>query len=900
METQSAPPELDSYATFFKKQLHPGLMVAGLPLKNARFIHLLFAFPGGSSIEGCSEHGYAELVATLLARGAGPWDRSQFALECDNKGASLQVAAYYDLLVIELSILPEDLLWGLDLVAHMIYRPHFCQHEVVIAVREQCEQILARANEQKTALSDLSRASIFTSEHAYARPIAGSIKCLEEASNERIEAFYKRLLFGVAPTFLCAAGAFLEETLLSKLNKVFRQVKGARDVFHLLQEESKLFRAAPPCFSTLEFPTSQNRVLIGLPAIRRTHPRFIEYSLANEIFGGAFHSRLTRGIRAKEGLAYSASSHLWSGLYGGCLWISLQTEEVNLNRALRAVRVIMEDLLVDGLRLEEVEHFKLFLERSLTFEYDSLVGLTSRLLEHLLFGKAWRPQDRRQAIAKAAQIEALEDALKSILIAEQAVICVSGRLAKNTAGKSFFKRPTPKQMRVLSVPPLLGQAKAPPLKLQGVRPTLVATGEQAKLFSYPGGLHLLFLPRPEYLSISLQTWTCTGSMDDPKGRSGMAHLLEHLMFRGTVNVADGDFDSILAEKGGINNAFTSEDFTVYTDYVVQAGLADALALEADRFANLKVDRDVFLTEREVVLEERSLRVDSNPLGKAFEKLQQAAFPEHPYGWPVLGWREDVLNITQEELMACYKRAVQPEKLLVVIAGGCDEATATDLVGRSFAACLSSDRLPAKKLSWPMLANTRNVPAFGEQMLTFEDRSGYSYLLAAFRFPREGHPDYEAAELVSRIVGQGDSSYLYDFFVRRKQWAIEAWISYEPQARDHPLFHLGLATSDDFNFSLRQEELSSFLLQLPDQITEGDLEKARRGWRAEVAFATDELEDWATEVAARVLLLPWNEVWTQEDRIEAVELSDIKRVTATYLAPCRAIYAQLRATPGTLG
>jgi zinc protease len=388
-------------------------------------------------------------------------------------------------------------------------------------------------------------------------------------------------------------------------------------------------------------------------------------------------------------------------------------------------------------------------------------------------------------------------------------------------------------------------------------------------------------------------------MDEPAGASGMSHLLEHLMFRGTANHPDGEFDAILAQKGGVNNAFTSEDFTVYTDYLVADGLPDALVLEADRFAHLEIGEEVFSTEREVVLEERSMRVDSNPLGRVYEQLQRAAFPDHPYGWPVIGWREDLLGLSAERLMEHYRGTIAAEKLLVVVAGGCDSETASTLVGQTFARQLGGNGKPGPPL-WPALADPGPVPRLAPRTLCFQDRSGYSYLLAAFRFPREGHPDYEAAELLARLLGHGDSSKLNDYFVRQKRLALEVWTSYEPQARDHPLLHLGLATTERFATEQRKADLAHFLRELPRGLTEQDLEKARRGWVAEEAFGSDELEDWALELAGRVMVLPWDQVWTVRQRIEAVTLEQLRTVAARYLDPEHAVVAHLDARSGPPG
>jgi zinc protease len=794
--------------------------------------------------------------------------------------------------LLDLCVLPEDLSWGLDLMGHLILRPLLAPDEVAVAVSEQREQNLARRDEQRSALADLARSTLFAAEHPYGRPVSGREDCLREVDAAGLGAFHQDLLLGEAPLALCVTGCFNPDRLRDLASEALSPLQGRRRP-HLPPEPSPdVFRIDPPRFQQLDFPTGQSRVLIGMPAVGRSDPGYWETHLANEIFGGAFLSRLTRGVRSREGLAYSAGSSLWSAFQGGCLWISLQTDNRNLPRALRTVRAVMDELLQEGLPSCEVEQFRQFAESSLTFEYDSLSGLASRLLDHVLLDEPWLPEQRRRILRRHSSPSALSQALHRLLRPERAVLCLSGRPAPRGTENAFFGCLSKSQRRSLSVPPLQPSSGPVLPGPGGPDARLVASHQKGCLLAYPNGLHLLSLPRPELLSISLQIWTRTGSMDEPPGASGMSHLLEHLMFRGTANFPDGKFDAILAQNGGMNNAFTSEDFTVFTDYLVAEGFSEALCLEADRFANLQIDDDVFSTEREVVLEERSLRVDSNPLGRVYEELQKAAYHGHPYGWPVIGWRQDLLSLSASKLMEHYREAVAPEKLLVVVAGGCDTGTASDWVGRTFGRLRAGPRRDARL--WPVLADPQPVSRLRCRTLSFEDRSGYSYLLAAFRFPREGHPDYEVAELLSRLLGHGDSSRLHDHFVREKRLALEVWTSYEPQARDHPLLHLGLASTEDFSLEARRADLTAFLRALPDSVTADELEKVRRGWIAEEAFGTDELEEWALELAGRVMLLPWNQVWGLRQRVEAVTLTQLAQAARRYLDPDHAVYAHLRA------
>ncbi len=854
---------------------------------------MVLAFRAGASSEAAGEEGYSELLGTLLCRGAGRWDRRAFALECDRHGANLDVFASRDLFVLELSVLPDDLDWGVGLLAAMLFEPRFDSAEVATAAREQLEQLLARSDEQRSAHADLARGMLFGVHSPYGRPVSGSVEALQGATPSGLSDFHQRVLLGSTPAALCVTGRFVDSELERLVEQTFSASAQGREPHRIPRPSTGILLADPERFQNLDFPTDQSRVLIGMPAVGRGDPKYLESQMANELFGGAFLSRLTRAVRAREGLAYSAGSRLWAGFLGGCLWISLQTDHSNLEKALRTVRVSMDQIIKDGLPESEVEQFRSFALASLTFEYDSLSGLASRLLDHVLFQEPWLPDLRREAILQRIDSATLETTLNRLLKPEQAVVCLSGRTPPQGIEAGFFDSPSRTHFRQYRVSPLELSPTPDFPKEEDSSAKLVAHHERGELRVLPNGVHLLSLPRPELLSISVQVWTLTGSMDEPEGASGMSHFLEHLMFRGTERFPDGEFDAILAQKGGMNNAFTSEDFTVYTDYVVAAGLADALCLESDRFANLSIDEDLFLTEREVVLEERSLRVDSSPLGKVYEQLQKAAFPNHPYGHPVIGWKDDLLNLTSEDLRKHFDRAVDPSKLLVVIAGGCDPSRAADWVGRTFGRELSSRGIHSKQTAWPVQSDEEPVSPLRAQTLVFQERSGYSYFLASFRFPRVGHRDYEAAELLSRMIGHGDSSRLHDHFVRDTGLALEVWVSYESPTRDHPLLHLGMATTDAFETADRKQSLVEFLNGLSESFDESELEKAKVGWCAEEAFGTDELEDWALEIAGRVMVLPWSEVWTGSDRIGAVTLEEIKSAASRYLNPENGVYAHLQ-------
>lgn len=854
----------------------PGFSLAALPVPSAQLVQLVLSLKSGACLERSTERGLVSLLGTLLTRGCGELSREQFARDIDSRGADLSVYPARDSFTVEMTVLPEDLQWALETMARMLAQPRLEEEEVSIARQEHLQQMEARADEQRLLLSDSSRAAIFREGHSYARPLGGTIECLEQFDGAALSSVRARLLGDGVEVYLCAAGRFELSRLQTMVHDSFSFLKTRNADGRF--DEGETFAATPPRYVPVEFSYDQSRILIGIPALARSAPNYLEASFANEIFGGAFISRLTRAVRSKEGLAYSAGSRLWSGAQGGCLWMGLQTDHGNVGRALSTIRVCMDQILRDGLPAQELAQFKEFILCSLPFEYDSLSSWCSRFMEFFHYGSAWQPDRRRQLLEERIHQDSMRSVFQELLQAERATVCVLGLPQPEGAEERFFSEPTSEDRVLFGVSELKADSTKINSRAGMPQHQIVAQSESASLVRYPNGVHLLSLPRPELLSISLQVWTMTGSMDEPPGRSGMSHFLEHLMFRGTEDFPDGDFDLVLARRGGLNNAFTSEDFTVYTDYVVLDGLEEALCLEADRFQNLTIEEEVFRTEKDVVLEERSLRVDANPLGKLYEKIQARAFGEHPYGWPVIGWREELEQLEAEHLREHYRSAIRPERLMVVVAGGCPQEVAVELVGRTLGT-LPGSKLPSP---WPALDPGQAVTPLISSELELSERSGYSYLVGCYRVPREGHPDYEAVELLSRVLGQGDSSRLHDHFVRKTQRVLEVWLSYESQTRDHPLLYIGMATTEPLVDDSLRQELLEFLESVANDISEEELSRARIGWIAEAAFGSDELEDWSLEIAARVMLLPWEQVFSARERIEAVTVAQVRDACRRYL------------------
>lgn len=214
-------------------------------------------------------------------------------------------------------------------------------------------------------------------------------------------------------------------------------------------------------------------------------------------------------------------------------------------------------------------------------------------------------------------------------------------------------------------------------------------------FTLDNGLTVVVLPNDRAPAVVLTLWYKAGSADETPGKSGVAHFLEHMMFRGTKNTKPGEFKKILGGLGGSVNAGTTFDYTFYVEIIAKEFLEKALSLEADRMEKMVINEGEFQTEREVVLQEYLTRIEAEPAGKFFQSVNAAYFAQHPYGRPVIGWKEELLNLTSKDLMDFYKKWYAPNNAILVVSGNVTEKEMRVLAKRYFGQ-IPKGNVPSRK------------------------------------------------------------------------------------------------------------------------------------------------------------------------------------------------------------
>ncbi|MEW6386555.1 MAG: pitrilysin family protein [Thermodesulfobacteriota bacterium] len=341
------------------------------------------------------------------------------------------------------------------------------------------------------------------------------------------------------------------------------------------------------------------------------------------------------------------------------------------------------------------------------------------------------------------------------------------------------------------------------------------------------GLNLFVLPDHHLPLVSLQLHYQVGSRHELQGITGISHLFEHLMFRGTETLGPEEFARILQAKGGEINAFTTKDHTSYFENLPAQHLELALQLEADRLTRLKLDEENFQTERAVVVSERKLRAVDSPFGLVLEQLFAAAYTQHPYSWPIIGWDQDLRRLTLEDCLSYFRTYYHPGNLIMVIVGDVEPDAARDLAARYFGEVPGSGP--------PLLTRFQEPPQRGERRAVFKKVSQVEAFFAGFHIVGLEHPDTYPLTLLSVILSGGKASRFYQEFVRSGR-AAEMHVDLAPppwSAQDPDLLVITGVAAPGMSLPELEEDLWQHLEQLRnDGVKPAELARAKKLMRAQ--------------------------------------------------------------------
>ena len=421
-----------------------------------------------------------------------------------------------------------------------------------------------------------------------------------------------------------------------------------------------------------------------------------------------------------------------------------------------------------------------------------------------------------------------------------------------------------------------------------------ASKPKATQFELSNGMKIVVIEDHRSPVVTHMLWFGVGGTDDPAGLSGAAHLFEHLMFKGTKTVPPGELSKTVARNGGQDNAFTTSDYTAYFQRIAKDRLPLMMELEADRMVNLDLSETNVLTERDVVLEERRLRVESDPQSLATEQMEAALHLSHPYGRPVIGWMAEISTMDRANAIDFYKSHYAPNNATLIVAGDVTPEEVRRLAQEKYG--------PLERRTLAPRPNIPVVPRLSESRLEFAiPGTNLPQLIRYYRAPSyakgpKGTP--EAMDMLSAILGGGPTSRLYQSLVVDKKLASNAGAFYSGYSRGPGSFGVYATPRDGVSFDTLETAMDQIIRSMATAAPEaGEFERAKTRLVAEYTYQQDNQFQLAQDYGQSIMIgLTIADVEDWPNRIRAVTPADVQRVARTHLLKEESVTGRMQPRP----
>lgn len=414
--------------------------------------------------------------------------------------------------------------------------------------------------------------------------------------------------------------------------------------------------------------------------------------------------------------------------------------------------------------------------------------------------------------------------------------------------------------------------------LFGLQPCVVQA-QNAQDMTLENGMKVVVLEDSRAPVVVNMLWYKAGSMDETSGVTGVAHVLEHMMFKGTQAYGQGEFSRIVASLGGRENAFTSRDYTAYFQYIQRGELERMMALEADRMQNLLLTPEAFGKEIQVVMEERRLRTEDQPAALLDEAVYAAAFAAHPYHWPVVGWMNDLENMTVTDARSWYERWYAPNNATMVVVGDVKAQEVFDLAKRYFGAVPARDVMPSRPQTEPVQKGVRRV--------TVKAPAENPMVVLAFKAPAlrdvEADEDVYALDVLAAILDGYDNARLPARLVRKDKVAADVAAEYAVPSRGPALFTLEAVSVGGISTDELERRLLDEIARIAREgVSSAELERVKTQLVASQIYKRDSLFGQAFEIGALEMTgVGYKNRDRLIEKLKGVTASQVQSVAARY-------------------
>ncbi len=410
-------------------------------------------------------------------------------------------------------------------------------------------------------------------------------------------------------------------------------------------------------------------------------------------------------------------------------------------------------------------------------------------------------------------------------------------------------------------------------------------------FTLDNGLQVVVIPDHRAPVVTHMLWYKVGSADEDPGKSGIAHFFEHLMFKGTSNYGPGVFSARVADIGGRENAFTSYDYTAYYQQIAPAALPEMMAMEADRMTNLILTEDVIAPERDVVIEERNMRVENDPRSLLSEEVSATLYQNHPYRIPVIGWMHEIVKLNREDAIDFYRRYYAPNNAILVVAGDVDAATVRELAGNTYGKIPRGPDLPARARPTEPEQNTKRTVTLADARVGVPNFSK-RWVVPSYTTGSDG--EAEALDILAEVLGGGTRSRLYQELVVKQGIASSAMAYYQSTALDDTMFMVLGSPRGEATLEEVEKAIDAEIAKIAtDGVTGDEVEKAKKRFVRSMIFARDE-QDGMARIYGSTLATGGTveDIDNWPERIRAVTAEDVKAAAIRWLDERRSVSAYL--------
>jgi zinc protease len=391
------------------------------------------------------------------------------------------------------------------------------------------------------------------------------------------------------------------------------------------------------------------------------------------------------------------------------------------------------------------------------------------------------------------------------------------------------------------------------------------------------GLRVLVQDDPRNPIVAVQVFYRVGSRNERPGATGLAHFLEHMMFKGTPTYGRGQIARLIEENGGRDNAYTTKDLTSYYTTIAADRLDLVLRIEADRMRHLLLDAAEIDSERKVVMEERRMRSEDDPDGLVYEAMSSLAFKAHPYRWPIIGWMSDIARINRAELHAFYDTYYLPNNAILVIAGDVRAPAALAMARRHFGRI-------ARGAAPPPVTAVEPAPLDERRLVVRREQAQLPVVNIAWHVPNHSSADAPALELLSTLLSSGRTSRLYQKLVYEKRMVLGAGGDYSYFSLDPSLFWFYAAPLPGQAPEAVEQALLAEIERLKQEVVpEEELARARNQIEASFVWQQDSVFSRASVLGRFEMLGSWRLLDDYLPKLRAVTAADLQRVARTYFA-----------------